>query len=317
MGLLDALSGGPRSVGELATTTQTDTRALYRLLRCAAAMGYAREIESDRDGLAHRRFGITARGELLRTDQPGSLHALALLVHSDWQSLAWRNLTLGIQSGTAVLPQVLGETAYSYLEARPEDFQVFNRAMTSVSSMMEGQLAMAYDFTDATTVVDVGGGRGSFLAAIMDRNPTLYGILIDLPQVAEAAIPFIAARGLIDRCQVVAADFFHELPPMDDGSIVILKRVLHNWGDADARRILRTVRAAMRTGDRLLIAQPVLPEYDCDENSALLDLGMLLLYGGIERTLREHRRLAENCDFSFVRHIQVSPVASLVEVVAC
>jgi hypothetical protein len=318
IGLADALSKEPQSIATLATATETNASALYRLLRCAAAMGYVNELESDSREPSKRIFTITPRGATLRSDSPDSLRALVLLHHAEWQTIAWRNLKLGIRSGAPVLPQVIGETAYSYLEARPNELEVFATAMASpvLSGATDRAIAAKCDFHNLTTVIDIGGGVGAFLTQILHYNPELSGILIELPQVVDAAVAYVAGQGLAERCTVIAADFFGKLPPIDNGSVVVLKRVLHNWGDQEASQILRNVRSVVPSGTRLLIAEPVLPEYGCAEYPALLDLCMLLYCGGLERTLREHQQLLEASGFAFERHDSVSETIGLVEAVA-
>lgn len=315
-GLADSLTESPQPVSVLAAATGADPGGLFRLLRCAVAMGYAREVDADGSDPAQSRFASTPRGSLLRSDAPGSLHALALMYNSEWQHAAWRHLDLGVQSGSGVMEQVLGQSLYAYLKDRPEDAQIFNRAMTALTANMTAELAAAYDFTDVSTVVDVGGGHGTFLTELLRRNPALSGILVDQPQVIDAARELLTSQGLIERCRTVAGDFFTELPRVPEQSVVTLKSILHNWTDADAHRILRTAHDAMPSGARLLIIEPVVAEHDWEEDPVLLDLGMLILSSGLERTLSEHRRLLDAAGFDFVRHIPVLPLASIVEAVA-
>lgn len=316
-GVADALSEEPQPVAALATATDNEVGAVFRLLRCAAAMGYAREASPGTGAdPGHRRFASTPRGALLRADSPGSLRELALMYRSEWQHAAWRNLDLGVRAGSGVLQQVLGQGLYEYLGDRPHEAQNFARAMTALTASLKGPLVEAYDFDGAATVVDIGGGQGSFLAEVLHHHPELSGLLIDQPRVVEAARGYLTGQGVIDRCRVVAGDFLRELPRIDDGSVVMLKSVLHNWTDDEARRILSRIREAVPVGTRLLIMEPVVDEDDWNEDQVLLDLGMLILSSGIERTLNEHQRLLDDAEFTFSRHIPVLPLASIVEAVA-
>jgi hypothetical protein len=315
-GVADVLTEAAQSVAALASATANDPGAVYRLLRCAVAMGYAQEAVSNEESVTERRFASTPRGDLLRTDAPGSLHALALMYNSEWQHAAWQNLGLGVRSGSGVLEQVLGKSLYAYLAERPDDSQTFNRAMTALTANMTDELAAAYDFSGVTTVLDVGGGQGTFLAALLHHHPHLNGVLVDQPHVIDAANRLLAGQGLSDRCRTVPGSFFTDLPRVEADTVVTLKSILHNWKDAEATRILRAIRDAMPSGGRLLIIEPVLAEHDWDEDQVLLDLGMLILSNGLERTLNEHQKLLDAADFDFVRHIPVLPLASMIEAAA-
>jgi multifunctional cyclase/dehydratase/O-methyltransferase len=282
LGVADELADGPRTVAEIAAATGTHEPSLARLLRAAAAIDVIAALP---DG----RYGPNALSAALRSDAPGSVRELVLFNASDLDSLPWRALSDGIRTGKPTFDTLFGTSFFAHLDSHPEDAALFDRAMTNMSVSSSAVYLAQYDFSDLTRVADVGGGRGYFLSALLQRYPHLHGVLVDLPGAAAEAPDLLRERGLADRVSVEAGDFFTEVPGGCDGYVI--KNVLHDWDDDDALRILRTVRAAMAPDSRILICESVLAPPGRFDHAALLDLDMMLKFGGRERDLESWRSL--------------------------
>jgi SAM-dependent methyltransferase len=201
---------------------------------------------------------------------------------------------------------------FQYLADHPESAATFNAAMTGWSAQVASAVVEAYDFSDCRTVVDVGGGHGTLLGAILAAHAHLRGILFDLPHVAASAAPFLVAAGVADRCETIAGDFFEALP---SGDTYILAQILHDWDDERSQRILQNCRSAMAPAGRLLIVELVLPPGNEPSLGKLLDLHMLVLLTGRERTEAEYRDLLGSAGFRLTRVIPTRSGASVVEAV--
>jgi hypothetical protein len=183
--------------------------------------------------------------------------------------------------------------------------------MTSASEHEVAAILAAYDFAGMATMVDVGGGQGALLAALLKAYPDMRGILFDRPAVVESAQGFLAAAGVADRCTRVAGDFFHTVP--GGGDAYLLKRVLHDWPDAQARAILLQCRRVMATHSRLLLMERVLPAGNTPSLGKLADIAMLIQYGGLERTEAGYRALLETAGFTLQRLVETEASLSIIE----
>jgi len=267
--LADRVAVSPRSIAELATEAGVDASALRRLVRALASIGI---FAHDDEG----RVALTPMAEALRTDVPGSLHAMALMRGSEWQWRAWRDLGHSLDTGETAFDHVFGDGLFAYLGSHPEDADVFNGAMGSHAAHTHAAVADAYDFSGLRTIVDVGGGHGTLLAAILERYPDARGVLFDLPAV-------VASAPAIEGVEAVAGDFFETVPR--GGDAYVLSHIVHDWDDSKAVALLRRVREAIGDTDaRLLACEMVVPEGDEPHLSKLLDLEMLVCTGGVERT---------------------------------
>jgi hypothetical protein len=284
LGIADLLHREPMTVEQLAGETGTDARALKRFLRCAATLG----LICSEDG----RYVLTPFGGLLRSDHPFSHRAAARLNGAPYRYQPWGRLidVLTAGSGAGISP-AFESGSLDYLADKPELREVFHRAMTDLSAAENEPVARAYDFTGAAHVVDIGGGEGTFLRAVLEANPRLRGTLFDL----EPA-PGDSLGGRLERR---AGDFFQEVPP--DGDVYMMKNVIHNWPEDRALRLLRNVRAAMTAEKRLLVIEHLIPKGDGFSVAKWLDLNFMILVGGAERTLAEYRGLAEQADFELAR----------------
>lgn len=289
----DALADGPLPVEELARRTDTDPGALYRLLRCAAAVG----VFAEREG---REFALTELAEAMRADVPQSQRDMILFNGSEEMWAPYGRIVDSLRTGKPVFPELFGADFFDHLRAHPEVSAVFDRAMTRMSATTTRQFLDAYDFGRFGRVADVGGGRGHFLAELLHRHPSVRGTLVDQPHVAEVAAGVFAARGVADRAEVRPGDFFGELPGGFDA--YVLKAVLHDWDDEDAVAILRRIRAAIGADAqaRLLVLEHVLTPLNAWDHGKFLDIDMLLRFGGRERDAAQWRELLRAGGFELV-----------------
>jgi hypothetical protein len=290
LGLADLLAAGPRPVEELAAMAGAEPQALHRLLRALASLGiFAEDPAGD--------FVLTPQAELLRSDVQGSLRDVALLYGEDWLWQAYGNMTHSVRTGAPAFTKTHGQPFYGYLHAHPRAAARFNAAMTGFSSHETAAILEAYDFSDVRNVVDIGGGHGVLLAALLRAHPQMSGTLFDLPSVLAGAASVLGEMG--ERARTVAGDFFDEAPAGAD--LYVMKSVLHNWDDTDAQRILSTCRAAMAPEARLLVIERVVPDGNAPAEAKLFDINMLVVAGGRERTEPEYRQLFELAGLKLTR----------------
>ncbi|MGH3867587.1 MAG: methyltransferase [Pseudonocardiaceae bacterium] len=304
LGVADALAAGPRDAEEIAELVGAHGPTLYRLLRALGDVGVVTELEN-------RRFVLTPLGEVLRSDVPGSFRAWGAWIEIPFSRDAWTGLYETIRTGETAFDRVHGVKFFDYLAEHPEDAAVFDAAMTSVSTSETVAIAHTYDFTRFGTIVDVGGGRGGLLTAILAANPHLQGMLFDVPAVAAGASEEISGTEVADRCKVVSGDFFDSVPEGADA--YLLSNVIHDWDDDHAARILSTCRTAMAETACVLVVDLVLPEDGQPSAGKLEDLGMLVLTGGRERTEAEYRALFGRAGFRLTRIVPSTCRFSLVE----
>jgi hypothetical protein len=275
LGIADRLRDGPRDSDALAQETATHAPALHRVLRALASVGVLHE---DGDG----RFALTAIGECLRSDAAEPVGAWAAFVGRPYHWQAWGALLHGVRTGESPFRSVHGTDVWEYRAAHPEEDAIFNAAMTDIMRRANAHLLAAYDFGRFATVVDVGGGRGAFLTAILEAHPGMHGVLFDQPHVVEGAI-------LGERGEVVGGSFFDVVPPGADA--YVMKAVLHDWEDDDALAILARCRAAIPDHGALLVVERDLGAPNENADAKLSDLNMLIGAGGRERTRDEFAAL--------------------------
>jgi O-methyltransferase/methyltransferase family protein len=275
LGIADLLRDGPRDSDALAAQTATHAPSLHRVLRALASVGVLHE---DDDG----RFALTPIGDCLRSDAPEPVGGWAAFVGRPYHWQAWGALLHGVQTGENAFRSVHGADVWAYRAEHPEEGAIFDAAMTAIMLRANGHLLAAYDFGRFARVVDVGGGRGAFLSAILEANPGMRGVLFDQPQVVEGA-------DVGERCEVVGGSFFEAVPEGADA--YVLKAVLHDWEDDDALRILRSCRAAMAPAAVLLVVERDLGAPNEHPDAKLSDLNMMVGAGGRERTRDEFATL--------------------------
>jgi hypothetical protein len=280
LGLADRLADGPRPARQLAQECGVDPDALHRVLRCLAAVGVF--VEVDRD-----TYGPNELGGLLREGAPGGLRNTALVFGGE-TFRAFGEIMHSVRTGRPAFEKVFGEPFYDHI-ARDERLNRRFDQVVAETNRPVGELLRRADLGGATCVADLGGRHGALLAELLTAHPHLRGILYDLPETVAEAAKHLAAAGVVDRCDIVAGDFFRAVPA--DADVYVLARCLHNWGDDDALRILRSVRAAMADGDRLLVVERILPGDGAYSLGKVFDLVMLVALGGRERTAEEYQSL--------------------------
>jgi len=309
LGIADALARGPLKPAVLAKRVGAHPASLQRILRALASVGIFAETS---DG----RFRLTPVGATLRSDTPGSLHSFALMVVEGYNWDAWGNLLEGVRSGEVPFQQVFGLPVFEYLRAHPEDDRIFSQSMASISGPENDAVARAYDFGRFTTLVDVGGAHGHLLATILRRHRRLRGVLYDQPQVVASATKsgFVTAKGIATRCTIEGGSFFESVPKGADA--YIMKYILHDWNDEQCVTILRHCRAALAPGGRILVAEHVIRPGNQADWGKLLDINMLALTGGQERTRDEFRTLFARAGLRLQKVHPTAAALSLLEAVA-
>jgi hypothetical protein len=300
-GIADLLKSGPKTVAALADATATNPDALYRLLRALASVG----IFAEGDG---RQFALTPLAELLQADCPGSKRALALM-SGDEQFRSWGEIEYSIRTGKVAFDKVFGKPVFDYLADHPDKARIFDAAMVGIHGRESNAVSHAYDLSAIGVVADIGGGNGSQLTEILKQHPRLKGILFDQPHVIERARPSISAAGLSDRCQLVAGSFFETVPPGADA--YILRHIIHDWDEEKCLTILRNCHRAMTLAGKLLVIESVIPPGNEPFGGKFLDLVMLMIPGGKERTEAEYRSLFQKAGFDLS---QIVPTATEISV---
>jgi hypothetical protein len=303
LGIADLLADGPKTCDQLARLSGTHATSLYRALRALAGAGV---FSQQADG----RFALNAPAELLRSDVPGSVRGYAIMQGEDWVWSAWGQALHAVRTGEPAFNHVYGMDLFTYLDGHPEAAATFNAGMAGRAAAADVAIAAAYDFSGMRTIVDVGGGHGLLLSAILEAAPAARGILLDLPSVAAGARERLAAAGLAGRCEIVGGDFFASVPA--GGDCYVLANVVHDWDDDRAITILRNCHAAMPSGARVLIVEVVLPTGNEPHPGKVADLQMLIISGGRERTTDEYHALLLASGFVPGR---VLPTASPVTVI--
>jgi predicted O-methyltransferase YrrM len=307
LGVADHLAGGPRTSEDLAAAVGAHAPSLYRLLRALSSVGV---FNMEADG----RFSLTPLSECLRGDTLGSLRPLARFEGLPGRKLAWASLDYSVCTGKSAFEHVHGMTGFEYLKAHPEFIPLFTEALRANSAVASMAVAMSYDFSGAGTLVDVGGAQGALMQVVLTSNPSLKGVVFDMPEVIDTARQALAEAGFSDRCQCVGGDFFESVPA---GDTHILSHILHDWDDATSRRILENVRKASAPGKKLLVAEMIVPEGNEPSFSKLVDLEMLVsTTGGRERTEAQYRELLGSSGYSMTRVVPTFAPVSVIEAVA-
>lgn len=306
LGIADLLRDGPKSPAELAQQTGTHAPTLYRLLRALASVGVFVE---DEEG----RFALTPLAALLRRDVPGSLHAPAALIRSKLQWPTLGDLLYSVQTGQCAFRHIFGMGLWEYTEQDVEENEIFHSAMSSFSATEVEAILAAYDFSGFSTLMDIAGGHGKLLAAILQAYPALQGILFDLPHVAEQAEELLQEAGVARRSQAIGGDMFASVPARCDA--YIMKTVIHDWDDDQAVTLLRNCHAAMPTHARLLLVTRVIATANVPDAGKFMDLNMLVTLGGRERTAAEFETLLEAADLVLVRIIPTQSALNILECV--
>lgn len=309
--IADILASGAQTSAEIAAKTGTHAPTLRRLLRALVAYGVFEEQAPD-------IFRLNAAGELLRKDAPGSQRAGVLFTAGAARWELWSDFLESVRTGQAVVERAFGKNIFEQLRDDTEESALFNQAMTSYSAALSAPVVAAYDFSSFGRIVDVGGGNGRFLTDILAANSRVHGIVFDLPNVVTMATALVNASAAVERCEIIAGDFFESIPSGADA--YLLKQVIHDWDDARCVAILTNCHKAMSPAAKLLIVERVMPEKaeaGRAADSYLLDLEMLVnTPGGRERTEAEFSDILIEAGFRLTRIVPTSAQVSVIEALA-
>lgn len=304
LGIADLLAEKPQTAAELAARTKTHAPSLYRVLRTLASAGIFAEH-------AEQEFELTPIAALLQSDVPNSMRDFAVMMGEDWIWSAWGELMYSVETGGVAHEKVQGMSSFAFFEQNSEAGKVFNRAMTNLSLTVIPAIIEAYKFSSMGKLVDIAGGHGLLLAGVLKANPHLRGVLFDLPFVIARAGELLEKEGVSDRVELVSGDFFESVPASADA--YMMKHIIHDWDDEQSIKILQNIRSAMNENGKVLIVEMVVPIGNVPSPSKALDLLMLVMEGGKERTEEEYRRLLEASGFRLTRVIPTKSPYSVIE----
>ena len=302
LGVADLLADGPKSAEELAEVAGAHADALYRALRALASLGVFTEV-------APRRFALTPLADLLRTDHPRSMRAMVIF-QGEEAYRAWGELLYSVRTGAPAFDHIYTMSHFDYLAQHADASAVFNRTMGENTARSVSAIVGAYAFPATGVVVDVGGGHGTFLAAVLQAHPGLHGVLFDQPHVVEGAAPTLEVAGVAQRCERVGGNFFASLPT---GDLLTLRQVIHDWDDDRSIAILRNCAQALAPGGKVLVIEAIIPPGNEPSPVKFLDLQMLVMNGGRQRTEEEFRQLYAASDLRLTRVIPTRSQFSIVE----
>src|SRR5688572_7891265 len=307
MSLADKFSGDePRSAKDLAAEYGMRHREFYRYLRSLTGLGLLTFAGPD-------SFRLTDLGAALRTGAPGAARSAYIALVGDMVKPAWKEFDHGLLTGDTGFEKAHGMGLFQYLQANPGMAQFFSETMVGFHGREPPAVAEAYDFSGVGSLVDVGGASGNMLGHVLSRNPGVKGVLYDLPHVVVDAPPLLEAHGVADRVEILSGSFFESVPAGHDA--YLLSHIVHDWDDGENATILRNVHEAMKADGRLLIVEMVLPEGNEPHMGKMLDMMMMLVPGGEERTPSEYARLLEPNGFKLNRVVPTASAVSVVEAV--
>lgn len=304
LGIPDLLKDGPKTADELAAAAGAHGPSLYRILRALAAVDVLTQT-------ADNRFANTPVLETLRSDVPGSIRAFAMTELGEEHYPAWGELMHSVRTGGIAFDKAFGEPIWEFFAKHEENAQIFNDAMSGMTAQAEQALHAAYTFEGITKITDVGGGHGGLITSILKRNPNMQGVLFDAPQVIEGAASKISATGLANRCELIAGDFFQSVPGGSDA--IIMKWIIHDWNDEQSIAIMKNCARALPENGKLILVEAVVPPGDEMHFAKFMDLNMLVMTGGRERTEEEFRGLYEMAGFRLTRIVPTESPFSVIE----
>jgi hypothetical protein len=305
LGIPDVLKDGAKSTAEIALATGTHERSIYRILRALASTGVFSEI-------TEKRFQNTPLSEVLRADVPGSMQSMIAFLGEQWHFAVWGNMLHSAKTGEVAFEKTLGDPIFAWFAKHEPESELFNKAMTDMSSFAAPGIVQSYDFSGIKVLADIAGGHGFLLSQILKANSDLRGILFDLDHVIAGAGTMLAEQGVAGRVQTTSGDFFKEVPPADG---YIMKHIIHDWDDEQAVLIMKNINQAMTGDGKLLLVEMVVPPGNEPHPSKVLDLEMLTLPGGVERTETEFASLFERAGFKLNRVVPTPTPFSVVEAV--
>jgi len=297
----DHLCQGPKSLEELARVTQSHPESLCRLLRMLAEFQVFQEV-------APCVFANTEMSSLLAKSHPETLHCLSLFYGEDMHK-AWEELFGSVQTGKPAFDLIFKESVFNYFKANPVRAQLFQQAMKEKSMAVIHSALSSYDFGAAGQLFDIGGGYGQFMEALIQKYPSLQGTLLELPEVVQTIRK--SRPDLEKRCTLIPGDFFESIPKR--GKLYLLKSVLHDWDDEKCLKILRNCHGAMEGGSKLLILEVVLTPTGHSSYASCMDLLMMAVTGGKERSLEAFQQMLESSGFVLEHIYPTSTEFSILE----
>jgi len=308
--IADRLAAGPRAVSDLAREAGVGQDGLYRVLRALASVGiFAEQAETSGDGSRVFALNLPAR---MMCKGPGSMYDMGLFITSPTHFRVYAELLHSVQTGRPAVEKVTGMPVFEYFAGQPEFSERFNNAMTAFSAVVIPAVLQAYDFSGIDVLVDVAGGHGQVLTSVLQKYPAMRGVLFDLDHVIAGAEPLLKASGVGDRVRTEAGDFFKAVPR---GDAYIMKHIIHDWDDAEALTILRNIRTQLndQPQGRVILVESVLPQDNSPNFGKLIDLEMMVMPGGRERTAAEFTSLFARAGFSQMRVVPTEAPLWVVE----
>ena len=309
--IADRLASGPRPVADLAREAGVTDDGLYRVLRALASAGIFEEQAGAADG-ASRIFGLNVAGRML-CKGPGSMRDMGLFITSPTHFRVYSELLHSVKTGQPAVQKVTGMPVFEYFAGQPEYSALFNNAMTAFSAVVIPAVLEAYDFSGIDVLVDVAGGHGQVLTSVLNKYPTMRGVLFDVDHVIAGAGPLLERSGVAARVRTESGDFFAAVP--EGGDAYIMKHIIHDWDDPEALTILRNIHARLqgKPHGRVILVESVIPSDNAPNFGKLIDLEMMVLPGGRERTAAEFKSLFERAGFSQMRVIPTQAPLWVVE----
>lgn len=304
----DLIGDGLKDVQTLAHESGAQSDYLFRVLRVLEVS----QLVSRKSG---RSFALTPAGQTLRRGVPGSVAAATEWISDRLHLSLYSHLQRSIETGETTFNAVYGTPFFDWT-TRPENSDeaaVFNNAMTGISEMCIPAFLEAYPFDSFAHIIDIGGGHGAVLRAILQQNPSVRGTLAEMPSLLPAAKAAIAQNGLADRCEAVACNFFESVPA--GGNLYFMKNIVHDWADEPALRLLRNIRAVIPATGCLVLAEAVLDDSPAPHFAKMIDIEMIAFVGGKERTAEEFHQLLAQAGFELRRIIPTKSPLALLEAV--
>jgi hypothetical protein len=304
LGIADLVKDESKTAEELATVTGNHAPSLFRVMRALTSVGVFSQDDKN-------RFAITPLSETLRSDLSGSLRAFAMTELGEEHYPAWGELLHSVRTGETAFNHAFGMPVWEFFAKNPDNARIFNDAMSGMTAQANEAILSQYDFADIRTLMDVGGGHGGLITSILQRHSEMSGILFDSPQVIEGAQAIVDAAGVGDRCQLAAGNFFDSVP--EGGDAHILKWIIHDWNDKQCVTILGNCHRALPENGKLILIEAVVPASNQPHFSKFIDLNMLVMTGGRERTEEEFRALYEAAGFRLTRVVPTDSPFSVIE----
>jgi hypothetical protein len=304
LGIADLLKDGAKSAKELAIATDSHARSLYRLLRVCASVGVFSENENN-------QFSNTVLSDLLRSDSPESLKDFSIMIGDNTQFKTWGRFDYAVKTGQPAFDEVFGMPYFDFIGINPKEAKTFNDAMTGMSIGSSMAVLQSYDFSGIKILVDVGGGHGFLLASILNKYPDMQGINFDVPALKADAEALFAQHGVSNRSHYDSGDFFQTVTT--GGDAYIMKHIIHDWNDEQCVAILSNCRKGIKKGGKVLLVEMVLPDGNEPSMGKLLDLQMLSVLPGCERTRAEYADLLEKSGFELTQIVPTPSPYSVIE----